>query len=283
MIAARQTILMCAPDHYGVDYVINPWMQGQLGRTDRALARRQWEALRRVLSADAEIALVEPQPGLPDMVFTANAGMVRGAVAIVSRFRSPERQGEEAFFRSWFESHGFSIAPWPHEVFFEGAGDALFDRGRDVIWSGCGFRSDPAATKLLSKAFDCEAVVIRLVDPRFYHLDTCLCPLAGGWLMYYPPAFDEGSLKEIARRVPAENRIVVSEADALHFACNAVDLDGRVIMNDASPALQDSLRAAGFTPVLTPLSEFLKAGGTAKCLTLKLVEPCPSTRPFASS
>jgi len=269
----QQTILMCPPDHYGVDYVINPWMQGQLGRTDRALAQRQWDGLRKVLAEHAEIALIAAQPGLPDEVFTANAGMVRGRTAVVSRFRSPERQGEEPHFRAWFERYGFSIVPWPRDIFFEGAGDALFDRGQDLIWSGCGFRSDVAAAKLLAQAFDCEAVPIRLADPRFYHLDTCLCPLAGGWLMYYPPAFDAASLKEIERRVPVEKRILVSEADALQFACNAVDLAGRVVMNGASPALQDKLRAAGFSPVLTPLSEFLKAGGTAKCLTLKLMEP----------
>jgi N-dimethylarginine dimethylaminohydrolase len=264
---------MCPPDHYGVDYVINPWMTDQLGRTDRVLARAQWEALRQVLSADADIALIEAQPGLPDEVFTANAGMVRGATAVVSRFRAPERQDEEKFFRAWFEQHGFTIAPWPPGVLFEGAGDALFDRGRELIWSGCGFRSDPAAAKLLENVFDREAVAIRLVDPRFYHLDTCLCPLAGGWLMYFPPAFDAASLEELHARVPADKRIAVGEADALQFACNAVDLNGRVIMNGASPALQVKLRAAGFTPVLTPLSEFLKAGGTAKCLTLKLREP----------
>ena len=270
MIAARQTILMCPPDHYGVDYVINPWMQDQLGRTDRALARRQWDGLRQLLSVGADIALVEAQPGLPDMVFTANAGMVRGKLAVVSRFRSPERQGEEPFFRVWFERNGFSIAPWPKGVCFEGAGDALFDPGRDLIWSGCGFRSDAAAADLLAQAFDRESIPVRLVDPRFYHLDTCLCPLAGGWLMYYPPAFDAASLAQIGRRVPEEKRIAVGAADALQFACNAVDLDGRVIMNGASQELQARLRAAGFTPVLTPLSEFLKAGGTAKCLTLKL-------------
>jgi len=272
MITVHQSILMCPPDYYGVDYVINPWMQGQLGRTNRALARRQWDSLRQALSAGAEIALVKAQPGLPDMVFTANAGMVHGNVAVVSRFRSPERQGEEPFFRAWFEHNGFSVAPWPKEVFFEGAGDALFDRGRDVIWSGCGFRSDVAAAGLLAKTFGRESIPIRLIDPRFYHLDTCLCPLAGGWLMYYPPAFDASSLEEIGRRVPKEKRIAVSEADALQFACNAVDLDGRVIMNGASQELQTRLRAAGLTPVLTPLSEFLKAGGTAKCLTLKLRE-----------
>jgi len=270
---------MCPPDHYGVDYVINPWMQAQLGRTDRALAHRQWNALRQVLATEAEIAVVEAQPGLPDMVFTANAGMVHGNVAVVSRFRSPERQGEEPYFRAWFEHNGFSITPWPKEVFFEGAGDALFDRGQELIWSGCGFRSDVAAASLLAKIFDCESIPIRLIDPRFYHLDTCLCPLAGGWLMVYPPAFDAASLAEIERRVPREKCIAVSEADALQFACNAVELDGRVIMNGASQELQTRLRAAGFTPVLTPLSEFLKAGGTAKCLTLKLHEVYPSQVP----
>jgi N-dimethylarginine dimethylaminohydrolase len=263
---------MCPPDHYGVDYVINPWMQDQLGRTDRDLARRQWDGLRQVLATEADIEFVEAQPGLPDMVFTANAGMVQGYVAVVSRFRSPERQGEEPFFHAWFEANGFSIAAWPKEVFFEGAGDALFDRGQDLIWSGWGFRSDLAAANLLATVFGRESIPIRLIDPRFYHLDTCLCPLAGGWLMYYPPAFDVASIAEIERRVPREKRIAVSEADALHFACNAVDLDGRVIMNGTSQELQARLRDAGFTPVLTPLSEFLKAGGTAKCLTLSLRE-----------
>src|SRR5688572_24004451 len=199
MITARQSILMCPPQHYGIDYVINPWMQNQLGRTDRMLAQLQWDKLRQVLSADAEIALVEAQPGLPDMVFTANAGIVRGDVAVVSRFRSPERRGEEPFFHNWFEHNGFTISPWPEEILFEGAGDALLDPERDLVWNGWGYRSDIAAANLLGKIFDCESIPVRLVDPRFYHLDTCLCPLAGGWLMYYPPAFDTASLKQIER------------------------------------------------------------------------------------
>lgn len=283
MHAAPQSILMCAPHHYGVDYVINPWMQDQLGRTDRALALRQWDALRQALSANADIALVDPQPGLPDMVFTANAGMVRGNMAVVSRFRSPQRQGEEPHFRAWFERNGFAVTSWPQSVCFEGAGDALFDRGQELIWSGCGFRSDPRAAQLLAKIFACEALSLRLIDARFYHLDTCLCPLAGGWLMYYPPAFDAASLTKIEQRVPHDKRIEVSEADALQFACNAVDLGGHVIMNGASPALQARLRDAGFTPVVVALSEFLKAGGTAKCLTLKLREGHHTTTPTAGA
>jgi len=247
-------------------------MEGQIGRTDIALARKQWQNLHDALGAEATIALIEPQHGLPDMVFTANAGLICGTMALVSRFRSPERQGEEVFFRDWFQKNGFALAPWPKNILFEGAGDALFDRGQPLLWCGYGFRSESQAAPLLEKLFGRRVVNLRLVDPRFYHLDTCLCPLEGGWLMYYPPAFDEDSQQRIAAAVPPERRIAAPEQDALNFACNAVDVNKRVFMNDASPILQAMLEQAGFTPVVTPLSEFLKAGGGAKCLTLKLVE-----------
>ena len=269
----RQKILMCAPDYFGVDYVINPWMENQRGKTDPIRAREQWQILHDALVAEADIALIPPHPALPDLVFTANAGFVCGDKAIASRFRSVERQGEEPLFRAWFKDNGFALAPWPKNVFFEGAGDALFDRSQPIIWCAHGFRSDAQAEHLLEKLCGRRVVELRLVDPRFYHLDTCLCPLAGGWLMYYPEAFDDESQRAIAALVPPQKRIVVPEQDALQFACNAVDLNGRVFMNDASPILHAMLNNAGFTPVLIPLSEFLKAGGAAKCLTLKLVEP----------
>lgn len=263
---------MCAPDHYGVDYVINPWMEHNCGKTDRALAQKQWTGLHDALAKHADIALIEPQPRLPDMVFTANAGMVLGETAIASRFRSPERQGEEVFFRAWFKDNGFNLAPWPKNIFFEGAGDVLIDRGQHIIWAGFGFRSDETSSALLEKLFSRGTIGLQLVDPRFYHLDTCFCPLAGGYLMYYPPALAPESQEEIISLVPEDKRIVVSEEDALSFACNAVDLEQHVFLNAATPALKQKLQTADFKTVITPLSEFLKAGGTAKCLTLKLHE-----------
>jgi N-dimethylarginine dimethylaminohydrolase len=267
-----QRILMCAPEHFGVDYVINPWMEAQIGKAVHSLAQEQWANLERRLASEAKIALVAPQPGLPDMVFTANAGMVIGKTAIVSRFRNQERQPEERLFRTWFERHGFDVVPWPGDVTFEGAGDALLDRAQPLIWCGYGFRTSSVAPGLLQNIFARRTVGLRLIDPRFYHLDTCFCPLADGWLMYYPSAFDVPSQETIAMLVPPEKRIEVSEKDALLFACNAVDLNGRVIMNAASDGLQSRLRSAGFKPVLTPLTEFIKSGGAAKCLTLKLAE-----------
>ncbi len=267
-----QRILMCAPHHFGVEYVINPWMENQLGKSTPAAALEQWANLRRHLARDADIALVAPQPGLPDMVFTANAGMVIGKTAVVSSFRTSERQPEGALFRDWFAANGFDIAPWPERVPFEGAGDALLDRASSLVWCGHGWRTSDEAPRLLEDIYARETIGLRLVDPRFYHLDTCFCPLEGGWLMYYPNAFDAASQEQIESRVAREKRIVVGEEDALRFACNAVNLGRRVFMNHASDALKNALHAAGFQPIVTPLSEFLKAGGAAKCLTLRLAE-----------
>jgi N-dimethylarginine dimethylaminohydrolase len=269
----KQKILMCAPDFFGVDYVINPWMESNRGKTDRDLVHKQWNGLCDALAAHAEIVLMTPQPEVPDLVFTANAGMVLGNLAIASRFRSLERQKEEPYNRTWFRENGFDLAPWPKNVYFEGAGDILIDRGKEkFIWAGSGFRSAETALGLLRRLFDRRVVDLRLVDPRFYHLDTCFCPLEGGYLMYYPPALAPESREEIEDNVPLDKRILVSQEDALTFACNAVDLEGHIFMNAATPGLKDKLKKAGFETVVTPLTEFLKAGGTAKCLTLKLRE-----------
>jgi len=263
-------MLMCAPTHYRVDYTINPWMENQIGKADNALAIRQWTNLARLLAREVELVFVAPAPGLPDMVFTANAGLAIDGTAVVSHFATKERQAEEGPFRAWFEAQGFEIAPWPRNVAFEGAGDALHDTSRSLIWCGHGWRSNAAAAPLLETIFARRVVGLRLVDPRFYHLDTCFCPLADGWLIYYPPAFDAASRQAIAELVPPGKHIEVDEDDARLFACNAVEVNGRVFMNGASEDLRRRLRAAGFEPVLTDLSEFIKAGGAAKCLTLKI-------------
>lgn len=263
---------MCPPDHYGVDYVINPWMAGQCGKTDRVEAMRQWSNLKNEIEKFAEVLTVPAQPGLPDMVFTANAGLVWDGRVVVSRFRNVERQGEELHFLEWFKASGLDCVSWPQEISFEGAGDALWDRALPLLWIGSGFRSDLAAPAVLEKIFGRRVQPMKLVDPRFYHLDTCLCPLSGGYLMYYPNAFADESLAVLQGFVPEDKRLIVGAEDAAQFACNAVELADRVFMNGASEALQEKLRCAGFKPVITPLGEFLKAGGTAKCLTLKLLE-----------
>lgn len=265
--------LMCAPDHYDVDYVINPWMEGNIHKSSRDRAVEQWQKLYYVLKQHAIVDLVKPEKGWPDMVFTANAGLVLGDNVVLSRFLHKERQGEEPYFKQWFEENGYTVYELPKDLPFEGAGDALLDREGRWLWSGYGFRSELDSHPYLAKWLDIEVLSLRLIDERFYHLDTCFCPLANGYLLYYPGAFDAYSNRLIEMRVAPEKRIAIAEADAVNFACNAVNVDSIVIMNKASDALKQRLADVGFQVIETPLTEFLKAGGAAKCLTLRVTEP----------
>ncbi|MBD2597796.1 TIGR00300 family protein [Nostoc spongiaeforme FACHB-130] len=270
---SRIRFLMCPPDHYDVDYVINPWMEGNIHKSSRDRAVEQWQGLYQILKEHAIVDLVTPQKGWPDLVFTANAGLVLGENVVLSRFLHKERQGEEPYFKQWFEENGYTVYELPKDLPFEGAGDALLDREGRWLWAGYGFRSELDSHPYLAKWLDIEVLSLRLIDERFYHLDTCFCPLANGYLLYYPGAFDSYSNRLIEMRVAAEKRIALAEADAVNFACNAVNVESIVIMNKASEALKSRLAEVGFRVLETPLTEFLKAGGAAKCLTLRVTEP----------
>ncbi|QJR14685.1 dimethylarginine dimethylaminohydrolase family protein [Usitatibacter palustris] len=276
MQRTRHVFLMCPPEFFDVSYIINPWMHGNVRKIDNALAKKQWRSLYDVLCDLATVRLVLPQPGTPDMVFTANAGLLRGNTFLVSRFRYPERQAEEPYFADWFMDRGFDVTLMPRDMPFEGAGDALFDRGGNRLWMAYGHRSVLASKAKIEKCFDTEVVPLKLTDQRFYHLDTCFCALEGGNFIYYPPAFDAASQKTIEKRIPAAKRIAISEEDALAFACNAVNAGKTLVVNRASAAFVADLGAKGYDVVQTPLTEFMKAGGSAKCLTLRLDEPAPA-------
>jgi N-dimethylarginine dimethylaminohydrolase len=269
--ATGATILMCPPTHFEVSYVINPWMQQ--GAALGALALTQWQSLKDALGTVADIVTIDPQPGLPDMVFTANAGVVVGERAMASHFMPHERRGEEPFFKRWFRERGFTLVELPEDIGFEGAGDCLQDTRAPLLWTGLGPRTEPEALAYLGRAFEREIVGLRLVDPRFYHLDTCFCPLSGGHVLYHPDAFHPTSRSEIERRVPLALRIPVGAEDAANFACNSVNVAGDVFMHRASPTLTADLAGAGYRVHELDLSEFLKAGGSAKCLTLRLDSP----------
>ncbi len=269
----RNKILMCPPKYFSVDYVINPWMAGNEGSLDLELALRQWESLRESLCRVADITIMEPQPDLPDLVFSANAGVVYGNKAIASHFMPHERRPEEPHLKAWFRDNDFELFELDEKIGFEGAGDCLLDRGGQWLWTGYGFRTEIEAHADIASFFDVEVVSIKLTDSRFYHIDTCFCPLAGGFLMYHPPAFDFDSRMAIESRIPSHKRIVVDSVDAGNFACNAVNIDDMIYLNTASEPLKSRLLIAGFKVNEIDLSEFLKAGGSAKCLTLKLTEP----------
>jgi N-dimethylarginine dimethylaminohydrolase len=270
---AKDRILMCPPDYFSVDHVINPWMAGNKGDLDQEMAARQWRNLRDALARVADIELMKSEPNLPDLVFTANAGFVCGDRAVPSHFMPEERRPEEPFIKNWFRENGFEVCVLPDDVGFEGAGDCLLDRSGPWLWTGYGFRTEIEAHSRLDDWFDREVVSIKLTDSRFYHIDTCLCPLTGGYLLYHPPAFDYESRLAIEKRVPSHKRIVVDTEDAGNFACNAVNVGHDVFLHKASPPLQARLMRVGFAVHEIELSEFLKSGGSAKCLSLRLNEP----------
>jgi len=266
---AEHRLLVCPPDHYRIAYEINPWMRLDQG-VNPHVARAQWDALTSVLEKECGATLdrVEPAAGLPDMVFTANAGVVTGRSVILSRFRYPERQPEEEQFARWFEAHGYVVIRLPQGFYFEGAGDLL--ESREVWFGGHGQRSDIRAYRYLGSLGGCDIIPLALVDPRFYHLDTCLCPLAGGEVLWFPGAFDRQGQATIRERVSPSCRIEVLEEEALRFACNAICLGTHVVMPEGCPETMKKLEAHGYRTYAVCLSEFIKAGGAAKCLTLAL-------------
>lgn len=267
---AKPVFLMCAPTLYDVNYVINPWMEGNVHGSSREHAMGQWQSLHHAVSQVAEVELIEPQPGSPDMVFTANAGLERDGVVVLSSFFHVQRQGEEAHFRKWFNAAGYKVVSLPRAIAFEGEGDALFSVDGSTLWIGYGPRTSLASHELLRKIWLVEIVSLRLIDPHFYHLDTCFVPLGGGAVMYYPGAFDDDSLRKIEAFYPEAKRIVVDESDALRFACNVVPIGVTLILNKISSRLALELESRGFTVLQVELGEFMKAGGAAKCLVMKL-------------
>jgi lysine-ketoglutarate reductase/saccharopine dehydrogenase-like protein (TIGR00300 family) len=275
MASARSDVqfFMCAPRFYGVEYVINPWMEGNVGRVDRAAARAQWQALHDALAGHAPVEIIPPVEGLPDMPFAANAGLVYDDTYIPARFRFPQRAAEVAHYRAWFERRGYRVVELPDGGSFEGEGDALLQPDEPLLWAGYGVRSSLDVYRPLAERLGLEIVPLRLIDERFYHLDTCFCPLDEGRVLYYPEAFDSASLHVLRARVPPERRLEVTTRDALGFACNAIVVGRTVLTNAASGALRERLRAWGYAVAICPLGEFLLAGGSAKCLVLRRTSP----------
>ena len=267
---AAATFLMCPPRLYDVDYVINPWMAGNVHGSSRTRASEQWQNLYDAVSKVAAVRLIEPEPGSPDMVFTANAGLERNGTVAISSFFHPERQGEEPHFRRWFQEAGYTLVNIPRSTPFEGEGDALFTADGSRLWVGYGPRTLASSHQALRSVWDVEVASLHLIDPRFYHLDTCFAPLKDGFVMYFPEAFDDASLAKIEAYYPEQKRIIVSEVDAACFACNAINVGRTIILNRISRELNARLESLGFTTVQVALSEFMKAGGAAKCLVMKL-------------
>jgi N-dimethylarginine dimethylaminohydrolase len=256
---------MCPPDHFAVTYSINPWMNPD-EPVDVELAARQWGALRDLyVSLGHQVDLIKPLDGLPDMVFAANGATVVGGKVLAASFRNEERRPEGPAYRDWFRANGYSAIHDPAFV-NEGEGDFLY-AGRWIL-AGHGFRSDVRAHDEAQEFFGVPVIGLRLVDPRFYHLDTAIAVLDDSNIAYYPEAFSPGSLRALQWLYP--DAVIATAADAEVFGLNAVSDGLHVLLPAAATQLADALASRGYEPMGVELSELLKAGGSVKCCTLEL-------------
>jgi N-dimethylarginine dimethylaminohydrolase len=258
--------LMCPPVHFAVAYEINPWMHREVN-VDRDRAHEQWQHLAHTISAaGASVETLPPEAHVPDLVFTANAGLVSGNRFIPAHFRHAERQPETPIFTRWFATHGFEITTLPDDVAHEGAGDALPFGG--VLLSGYRTRSDVRAATFVSSALPVPVRSIELIDARLYHLDLTFCPLDDRHAICAPTGWDRYGRLVVADLVPEP--IELDQDEALTFCANSVVIDRTVIMPSCPPRVGRQLEAWGFDVVVCPVDEFLKAGGGCRCLTLAL-------------
>ncbi|HYI85022.1 MAG TPA: arginine deiminase-related protein [Acetobacteraceae bacterium] len=293
--------LMTDPEHFEVSYVINPWMRPEAWRhapeRNRAASREAWVALAEALrGAGADLEVLPGAPGVPDMVFAANSGVVLDRRALLARFRCSERRPEEARFREAFQAlrrRGLleEVAELPEGLFQEGAGDCVWDPARGHFWAGHGQRSRREAIPHVAGFFGREAVPLELASPRFYHLDVCFCPLSGGEVLFYPGAFSPAAVREIQDRVPADLRLEATGEEAGLLCLNAVNIDRTVVMARTSARLRAVLAERGYRCVELDLSPFILSGGAAFCMTLRLdrlaaeapaAAPSPKFTPIAA-
>ena len=257
----RPTYLMCPPQWYDVDYVINPWMAGNVHRPSRDRAFAQWRQLFEGLRPFADLRVLHAERGCPDMTFIAHTALLQHGVAAVSSFAHAQR---------WLEEAGFLIWETPRETAFEGEGDAIFDETGETLWAAHGVRTCERSHNQVASAWHVRVEPLHLIDPRFYHLDTCFTPLHGGFVLYYPDAFDRPSRARIEEFYPVERRLIVTEAEATQFACNLLNIGRNIFMGEVQGTIGHRLALAGFTVHSFPMSEFLRGGGSVRSLALRL-------------
>jgi N-dimethylarginine dimethylaminohydrolase len=269
-LATARSFLMCPPTYFTVSYAINPWMRPD-EPTDTERAIRQWTQLRQIYAQLGHtVQFIDPVPGLPDMVFAANGATVIDGRVLGVKFRFAEREAEAGAYLDWFRAHGYEDVHQSRLV-NEGEGDILVGDG--ALFAGYGFRTDLAAHAQLQETFGVPVISLRLVDPRFYHLDTAMCVLGAGTAAYFPAAFDDVGRAALAEHFT--DLIEASEADAEVLGLNAVS-DGRhVVLPIQATELATRLAEHGFEPIGVDLSELRKSGGGPKCCTLELHTRCP--------
>ena len=262
---ANHSVLMSSPEYFKVEYSINPWMVAGV-EVDLDLAKKQWNNLKESIeAAGATVEVVPPNEQLPDLVFTANSGIINGKDVLIANFKYEERRREEEVFANWFKENGYNVARIPSEYKFEGRGDA-FVYGEYLV-GAYGIRSDKEALLYIAEKFDLEPVIVELAQEKFYHLDTCFQQFPTGDAIFYPEAFRDSSLSEFESLF---NLIPVSEHDANQLACNAVVINNTVIFPSENIEAIKTVEGLGLNSAVADVSEFLKSGGACQCLVIAL-------------
>jgi N-dimethylarginine dimethylaminohydrolase len=271
--------LMAEPTHYDVAYRINPWMKpdawSAAAEENRAAARSAWTGLKTALErCGGAVHAMPGAAGAPDLVFPANAAVVLDGKAVAARFRHPERRAEEPHFIAALErlrDQGLLDEVVQIEgCFQEGAGDCLWDATRGHFWVASGPRSTPPSVAAIAHAFGRPVVHMPLATDRYYHLDTCFCPLSGGEILYYPPALSEEAHRALLAHTSADQRLVASDEDAQAFCVNAVCMGRTIVMARPPARLRQRLTDRGYDVVAVDLDPFMLSGGGAFCMTLRL-------------
>ncbi|MEW2377267.1 N-dimethylarginine dimethylaminohydrolase [Micromonospora sp. M71_S20] len=267
-VPRKRTYLMCSPEHFAVEYAINPWMDVSTP-VDSELAVKQWDRLRETLvGLGHEVHLLTPERGLPDMVYAANGAFVVDGTVYGAQFKHEQRAAEAAAHRAFYESQGWRfIAPIETN---EGEGDFAYlpEAHGGLILAGHGFRTELPAHAEAQEALGRPVVSLRLVDPRFYHLDVALASIDDENVVYYPGAFSAASQRVLTQLFP--DAVVADAEDALAFGLNLVSDGLNVVLNSEATRLAGKLKAAGYHPVPVELAELKKGGGSVKCCIAEL-------------
>jgi N-dimethylarginine dimethylaminohydrolase len=259
----KPTIYVCPPTSFTLAYEINTWMD-TTNQIDTTIATQQWETLCKTLTqVGADVKIIAGDL-YPDSVFIANAGLIIDNTCILSRFRFEERRKEESVWKKLFEAEEYTVIQPPQEHYFEGAGDALFFRGHLI--GGTGFRGTKNTYDWIEHTLCIPTCAVELVDPHFYHLDTCFCPLDDNTALIYRDAFSQKSFDDIKQL--GGRLIEVTKEDAHRFACNAVPIGTQIVLPCSNPETETKLKENGYTPLPIPMDEFMKSGGAAKCCTV---------------
>ncbi|MEK6857613.1 MAG: arginine deiminase-related protein [Nanoarchaeota archaeon] len=262
--------LMCKPTHlHEISYQINPFMKkGE--KIDNSLALKQHSNLVKILEENgAEVEFLEPQEGLIDMIFTANAGIVYGDKFILPNFKHAERRSEVQHYMEWAREQGYEVVSLPTDVFFEGRGDVTWIDDKNMFLGFGEMRTNYEAIDALQKVMpNVNIIPLRLVDERFYHLDTCLQVLNNREFLYYKKAFDELSVKKIEKE--ASQKFTLAEDEALTYICNSIKFGNKLVADKCRWVSESYLNYEGYQVQQVDLSELRKGGGSARCMVLEI-------------